>query len=132
MRARHLISYLILYADCKPNYIGDLGRVEACGNSANSAHLNKLTHSSQEHPCFSLKVKYFDFFGVIQTSATAESHFRNTRLDQGHLVGMCAKAEVPPHQEHLSTVFKCNIPVSQLSGDGRILNVICMPFKGTV
>ncbi len=106
-------------------------RFDACGNSASSAHLNKLTQSGQRYPFFSLKGKYFDF-EVIQTTATAESHFRNTWLDQAHLVGMCDKAKVPPHQEHLSTVFKCNIPVSQLSGDGRVLNVICMPFKGTV
>ncbi len=56
---------------------------------------------------FSLKGKYFDF-EVIQTTATAESHFRNTWLDQAHLVGMCDKAKVPPHQEHLSTVFKAS------------------------
>ncbi len=130
-QARRVISCLILYADCKPNYISDLRRFDACGNSANSAHLNKLTQSSQRYTFFSLKGKYFDF-EVIQTTATAESHFRNTWLDQAHLVGMCDKAKVPPHQEHLSTVFKCNIPVSQLSGDGRVLNVICVPFKGTV
>lgn len=129
VQARRLISYLIHYADCKSNYIGDLRRAEVCGNSANSAHLNKLTHSSQVHPFFSLKRKYFDLFEVIQSSAaTAESHFGNTWLDQGHLVGMCAKAEVPSPQEHLSTVFKCSIPVSQHAGDGQILNVIFVPL----
>lgn len=80
MQTRRLVNYLIHYADWKCNDIGDIGRVEICRNSANSALLNKLTHSSQGQPCLRLKGKYFDFLGAIHTSAaTVESNFHRNK-----------------------------------------------------
>lgn len=44
-------------------------------------------HSSQGHPCLSLKWKYFDFFGAIHTSAaTAESSFSVKCMANGHFM----------------------------------------------